>query len=606
MEFAAPAALALGLFALPLTALFLMKQKPRALRTATLLFWDEALPLSRRRTAVGKLRDPLLLTVSLILLALLVTAAGMPQLASPQGGVERTVVVIDDSVGMNATDVAPSRFESARERLHRTIGSLRNGQTLALVSAGSEPRILCGFESDPGALRKLADSLTPGNSPRRLDEALELARRLLAGHPGRIVLFSGAARKPKGDDFLWSPVGESVPNLGISHLSVRRCIVTNEFETQIEVKNASEHSCRAQMEIRLGGNPIHAVSLHLGPEEVWSDIIRSKSSSGGRVHARLIEVEPRDSLPIDDEAWAVLSAFESVSVTLLTPSGAPSHESIVNALESLNLVKRPVRLITDANPTVDEQSINIFYRHVPKVLPNGPIIVVDPQDSCDHWTIAGPVAETEVRVHSSQSPLIAGLNLGPGLLGKPLAVRPKGDVDVAVETLSGEAVVFEVLRRGDRPVIVLATDLVDGGLKFHPSMVGLFGNAIHHLIAQKPDDLRQARCGDLVRIPRLTTPGNELRSPSGRVSILPLSMPEHLGPLNEPGVWSIGQIGEPDATWQVAVQSSLAEDIDLRPAASGADQVDLPPSLPLWAWLVVVSGMFLVLEWLAYHRRWIG
>src|SRR3712207_4233575 len=94
--------------------------RSRPLPVTTLRFWAEATRHRRQRLALRRPPRSLLLFLQLLCAALIALALIRPALPLPglPGSTppRQLIVVLDASAAMRATDVAPSRFEVARQR----------------------------------------------------------------------------------------------------------------------------------------------------------------------------------------------------------------------------------------------------------------------------------------------------------------------------------------------------------------------------------------------------------------------------------------------------------------------------------------------------------
>ncbi len=193
----APGALLLAaMIAGPLLA-HLSRQKPsQRLSYGAMMLLNRLVKRLRRRR---RLRDPLLFLLrALLVLALAMVAAG-PQLLLPGeppeiGASGRLILVVDDSMSMGLEeDGAPLVFH-ARDKALSLVRSLSPGVQLGLVRLGGQAEALTQNMTDQHG-RVVADleALEPGYGSTDLAGGLAIARRLLSGEPGEIVVFSDEA-----------------------------------------------------------------------------------------------------------------------------------------------------------------------------------------------------------------------------------------------------------------------------------------------------------------------------------------------------------------------------------------------------------------------------
>jgi Mg-chelatase subunit ChlD len=73
----------------------------------------------------------------------------------------QSVIVVDTSASMQATDVSPSRLEAAKNRLRRFVQELNPGEQLAIVEAGAQVRVLASLTSDKQKLLNAISQIQP-------------------------------------------------------------------------------------------------------------------------------------------------------------------------------------------------------------------------------------------------------------------------------------------------------------------------------------------------------------------------------------------------------------------------------------------------------------
>jgi hypothetical protein len=229
LSFLVAAALAVGLFVVLPAAAHLLRRG----RAAELPFAPAAwVPLSRsiaRRER--KLEDRLLLAIrALAVLAL--AALGAAPLAScsrlslsrGSGGSVALALVLDDSLSMRARmKDGSTRFESAKGGAVELFSSAREGDSVAIVTAGKPARVLLAPTTDLSVAREVLSEVKPSDRAGDLPGAVALARGLLADLSQvdrRVAVlsdFAGAA-PPAGTPAIWAPLpelSEPVANCGV-------------------------------------------------------------------------------------------------------------------------------------------------------------------------------------------------------------------------------------------------------------------------------------------------------------------------------------------------------------------------------------------------------
>ena len=105
-------------------------------------------------------------------------------------------LVVDDSLSMRAMAGGETRFERARRGARELLGSMREGDAVAVVLAGAPARVALAATTDLGAARDAIAALAPGDRSTDLDGAVTLARGLVGSLPQldrRVVVLSDLA-----------------------------------------------------------------------------------------------------------------------------------------------------------------------------------------------------------------------------------------------------------------------------------------------------------------------------------------------------------------------------------------------------------------------------
>src|ERR1041385_7888499 len=127
MSFLAPVALGLGALSIPIILLYMLRLRRRDVPVSSTMLWQQLLRDREANTPWQRLRRNLLLFLQLLILATLVLALARPFVQVPTVPPGRLALLIDASASMNATDVAPSRFEEAKRQALNVVDTLSSG-----------------------------------------------------------------------------------------------------------------------------------------------------------------------------------------------------------------------------------------------------------------------------------------------------------------------------------------------------------------------------------------------------------------------------------------------------------------------------------------------
>lgn len=191
---------ALWLFSLApiVIVLYLLKVTRRRRTVSTLFFWQRVVEKQLHRALFHRLRNFLSLLLNLLILLCLVLAAAQlrwPGFSSVEGN---TFLIIDNRARMQARDVAGrTRLDVAKQLARQILRRTSARNPTGLIILEEKPETEVSLTDGGEELQRALNALQPTDTAGKLDDALQLAERILASGPGRILLLSDEpARKP--------------------------------------------------------------------------------------------------------------------------------------------------------------------------------------------------------------------------------------------------------------------------------------------------------------------------------------------------------------------------------------------------------------------------
>ncbi|MDR1958806.1 MAG: VWA domain-containing protein, partial [Planctomycetaceae bacterium] len=416
MEFLNPAAGCLLVLAVPIVLFHLLKVRRQQEITATLLFWQEILDEQRFRTFGRRFRYPLSMLAGLLFLFLLTAAALHPSVRPPEN-VSQTVLLVDNSASMNAVEPSEkrTRLELVKRRILRSLAESPPDaeHRIALMTASSEPRTVTGFTDHLATLRRKVREIPPTGSVTELAQAVELARRLLAGEPhSKILVYTdgNAAEIPQflgSEEVRFLPVGRPQNNIALTRFQPRRSPGdTAEYETLFETVNFGTSQAECRLEIERDGRLIDVIPLELAPGESHTQILRSVSEQGGMLKAVLVSSDPlsSDALAADNIAFA---AFPDVPVQKILFFGEENFflEHVLRSQPNIALTR-----LEQCPEAIPDGAVLVIHRRVPPVIPPGHVFVIDPREDSDYCRIGEPLEVPLVTNERKESPLMRNVS----------------------------------------------------------------------------------------------------------------------------------------------------------------------------------------------------
>jgi hypothetical protein len=524
---------------------------------------------------------------------------------------------------------------------------MRLGDELAVIAAGPEPRVVCGLTDHQRSLREALDSISPGDGPTRVVEAVGLARRLLSGTEKvrrAVVLtdgcFDGAAALAGSDDVELIALGQRTGNAGITRLQARRSLLDPiGYEILVEVINAADEAASFRLELDLEEEPIDVVPLTLQPGEHHVEVFEKTSAEGGRLRAH---IDRADALSADNTAWAILPRRSRQKVVLVT-RGNLFLEKVFEAipLVDLEVLKpkegEPVPIPSLAaslagNPNTP---VLVYHRLVPDAVPAGNVLVIEPGRAGPLWELGEALHNPVVARQDKESPLMAHIRLDNVLMPEARKLTLKGAARVLAESAAGDplyAVLDQPAGSASGRVVVLTVDLDKSDLPLQTAFPIMMTNLLSWFGGTKGELRESLPAGAIaeVELPVEKDKGIEhiLRSPDGREQTIMVpvgSTRTAIGPLDRTGIWSVIRRSDRGGPVQdnlekkgidprgvvMELPCNLADrrESDLRPDSGLPERrTSLAAGWavrPIWYYLLASAFLLTCWEWFLYQRRWI-
>ncbi len=626
MNLANPSALLWALLAIPVVIFYILKIRLRRVPVSTVLFWRQIFEQKKPRSIWQRLRHLVSLLVQLVLLFFLVGALAEPFLTGESLQSRRIVLVVDNSASMNATDTQPTRLLKAKDEARRIIRGMRHQDTMAIVVAGTQPRVICGLTGHQRTLLDTLDSIDGTDGPTRLSEATALAKRLVDegddpnGKTRVIVLSDGCvpdiAKLVDGDRVQLVAFGARTGNLGITRFQARRSPIDPVgYEILLEVANHADETVECRLELDLEGSNIDVIPLKLEANGRWTKVIEQSAKQGGKLTAKLMKSAKedwQDALAADNQAMALLPKREDLPVYLTDAETNLFLRKVleVNPLTALKATKKSFA-------SVPAGAVQVFHKQAPSSLPPGDVFVVDPRTDCDLWKIGERLANPIITQQDKDSPLMANLRLDNVLMpeARKLAFSASaGKPQVLAASITGDPL-FICIDRPNGKVVVLTVNLDQGDLPLRTAFPIMAANVLGFFAGNR-GELREAQAtGAITEVSLPSSGGGELllRAPDSSTRKLPPNVAKTtIGPFDRCGIWSIIRAGRPDEPLEeIACNLTNSAESDLRPpddlpAATALEKSGLIGGFlgrPIWFYLIAFAWLLAGLEWWMYQRR---
>jgi Ca-activated chloride channel family protein len=165
MSLIAPLALISALVIGPIiVAMYLLKLRREERTVSSTFLWQRMVRDVEANAPWQKLRRNLLLFLQLLLLALLAFALARPFFPTAGIAGRNLIVIIDRSASMQASDVAPSRLEAAKQQAMTLIDQLPDDGRATVIAAGGLMDVPISGSTDRRLLRQSIEAIQPDTS----------------------------------------------------------------------------------------------------------------------------------------------------------------------------------------------------------------------------------------------------------------------------------------------------------------------------------------------------------------------------------------------------------------------------------------------------------
>ncbi len=388
----------------------MLRLRRREVLVSSTLLWQKLLRDREANAPWQKLRRNLLLILQLLILAALIFALARPFIPIPALASGNTVVLLDASASMQASDGDPTRFAAAQAEVQQIINDLSGNSQMTLIKVGQTATVLTPASNDKNVLRQAVNNVQADPAPADWQAAFALASGAVQGSTknGRILIISDGGLPddlpPLPAEAIYVPIGDSGENLALSALATRP--TADGIQLFTSVSNYGESAQETLLSLTLDDVLFDSRRLTI-PANSMANATWELPADTQTIQAQLSE-QTNDLLPLDDTAWAVHEGGVSNRVLLVT-EGNRFLEQLYGVLPGVEAFKAP----PDNDLILDEAGNPQFDLYVfddvplPDPLPAADMLILNPPAGTDNelLTVTGIFSDTTA-IRLLDSPLL--------------------------------------------------------------------------------------------------------------------------------------------------------------------------------------------------------
>jgi len=619
--------LALGILIPLLVVFYLLKVRRQEFEVGSTYLWQDLIRDLAAHEPWQRFHWSILFLLQLLVIAALVFAVARPFYVAQAEEVVSAVFVLDGGASMQATDVAPTRFDAAKVAAKEAVRNLADGSLGTVILAGEQPQVLAPSTPDRSALDRAIDAAQVTYGPADIGQALALASSLGPGSASpdgvrarlRVFLFTdgayGAIGGSEADnlDIRLVQVGASGENQGITALSARADpLNANRYQVFARARNYADTPYRGTLSLAVDGNLSESREVELGPDgdpSASAEYVFSDLPPGARTaEARLAGA---DIYPLDNTAYTVLDVGRRSEILLVT-NGNVFLEKVLSLLPSGEVSRVAPRRYLAVD--VDQYDVVVFDGYAPDVLPRGNSLIISPTESA-LFTLEGEMRRPVIRGWERDDPLLRFVDFKDVAIARALRVTPPGWMRTLIDSDAGPLMMAGE-QNGQR-VVLIPFDLRQSNLPLSAAFPILMSNMLGYLEPATQATQRDLRPGSTVTVsPLPQTEEIIVRQPGGQSeTTVSEGRPILFTSTVQPGLYTVLQraAGQTLLEEPFSINASDERESDVRPKAvalgSGrtleANPVPelVPVNREIWMWLVPPVLALLLFEWYWFHRK---
>jgi hypothetical protein len=641
MSLLVPLMLLFGLLGIPIILMYMLRLRRRDEVVSSTYLWQQILKDQQANAPWQRLKYHILLIIQLLILIALVLALARPAVSVQTLVSGPTVILLDGSASMYATDVAPNRFEVAKTAAHLLIDDLAGNTPVTIILAGIQARLLVSNETNHAAVYKVLSDAHADQGGADWKGAFSLAAGAAKSKQGNdgntsTVIISDGGVPDEGLPSLagtvkYIPIGKSNDNLGITSLAVRAAPAGLQLFASVQNFGTDQRqvilSCYGDdqlfqsKQVNLDGGKRQDLVIEGAPQGAKRFMARLSPAPGGKT--------PIDALALDDTAYTIYQPASGGNVLLMS-QGNVFLKQLLGSMPGVT----PYVMLPGADKQLQVPSelydVYILDGMIPAALPSGNLLILNPPKN-DYFQVDGSFTDT-MDGQLTDNPLNRFVDWSNVHIARAQKVILPGWGKTLIQA-NGGPLVF-VGETGGRRLAVVTFDLHDSDLPLQITYPILFSNLMQYLARSnqlsvdtngvtgqadtavdtvKEDNLQIQPGARILITPHDEVGKIEVVAPDGSIQApVTLNGKTTFDRTQQVGLYSVRFPDHADIPPdQFAVNLFNGDEENILPKTTlfvGQKQLTATTETVLgqreyWPWLAGIGLAILMLEWWLYHRQ---
>ncbi|MBO4346673.1 MAG: BatA and WFA domain-containing protein [Lachnospiraceae bacterium] len=360
--------------------MYMLKQKAKEEKVASLYLWREMVRNDRANTPWEKLKKNWLMILQIITLIVLIIAIMSPYFMSGLVSSGKACIVIDTSASMGFMyDDNQTRFDKAKDEAVNFVRKLKNGTEISVITSDRSSMLLSGKSQSKSEVIEMIKKLEVSNYPGDASEGVAMAKALALDNKGlETLIITDTSVDIQTLDATVVDVYSDVENVAIEYVS--HGFKENELDVLVKVTNHGKEAVKRDVSLYQEDMLCANKEVELDPESSQVIYFEDVKLEGNVFFA---QVSGKDACDYDNISYDVLNDEAEKRVLLMTKANV-YLEKALSLIPGISLTKSE-DIGSFQEFAKQEYDLYVFDSMLPEQLPSqGSVIIF----GCDCSEIA--------------------------------------------------------------------------------------------------------------------------------------------------------------------------------------------------------------------------